>query len=55
METSRNSATSSTTRFDSIEPGSGENSTISQMIADDKFGLKDFELVESSEQRCWRR
>jgi len=33
-----------------IEPGSSANATISQMIADDKFGLKDFELVESSEQ-----
>lgn len=33
-----------------IEAGSSANGTISQMIADDKFGLKDFELVESSEQ-----
>lgn len=33
-----------------IEPGSGANATISKMIADDKFGLKGFTLVESSEQ-----
>jgi len=33
-----------------IEAGSSANATISQMIADDKFGLKDFDLVESSEQ-----
>lgn len=33
-----------------IEAGSSANETISQMIADDKFGLGEFELVESSEQ-----
>lgn len=34
----------------SIEAGSGANATILGMIADDKFGLGGFELVESSEQ-----
>ena len=34
----------------SIEAGSSANATISEMIASDKFGLSDFELVESSEQ-----
>ena len=29
-----------------IEAGSSANATISEMIASDKFGLKDFELVE---------
>lgn len=33
-----------------IEAGSSANGTIAEMIASDKFGLKDFELVESSEQ-----
>ena len=33
-----------------IEAGSSANATISEMIASDKFGLKEFELVESSEQ-----
>jgi glycine betaine/proline transport system substrate-binding protein len=33
-----------------IEAGSSANATISEMIASDKFGLSDFELVESSEQ-----
>lgn len=33
-----------------IEAGSSANATISGMIASDKFGLGDFELVESSEQ-----
>ena len=33
-----------------IEAGSSANATISEMIASDKFGLKDFELVEWSEQ-----
>lgn len=33
-----------------IEPGSSANETITAMIADDRFGLKDFTLVESSEQ-----
>jgi glycine betaine/proline transport system substrate-binding protein len=33
-----------------IEAGSSANATISEVIANDKFGLKDFELVESSEQ-----
>ena len=33
-----------------IEAGSSANTTISEMITNDKFGLKDFELVESSEQ-----
>ena len=33
-----------------IEAGSSANATIAEMIASDKFGLKDFELVESSEQ-----
>jgi len=33
-----------------IEAGSGANATISKMIADDTFGLKGFDLVESSEQ-----
>lgn len=33
-----------------IEAGSSANATISEMIASDKFGLKDFTLVESSEQ-----
>ena len=33
-----------------IEAGSSANATILGMIADDKFGLKDFQLVESSEQ-----
>ncbi len=33
-----------------IEAGSSANATIAKMIDDDKFGLKDFELVESSEQ-----
>jgi glycine betaine/proline transport system substrate-binding protein len=33
-----------------IEAGSSANATISEMIASDKFGLGDFELVESSEQ-----
>ena len=33
-----------------IEAGSSANATISEMIASDTFGLKDFELVESSEQ-----
>lgn len=33
-----------------IEAGSSANATISAMIASDKFGLKDFTLVESSEQ-----
>lgn len=33
-----------------IEAGSSANETISKMIAGDKFGLKDFQLVESSEQ-----
>lgn len=37
-------------RIYGIEAGSSANATISQMIKDDKFGLKDFELVESSEQ-----
>lgn len=34
----------------SIEPGSSANATIGEMIASDKFGLGDFDLVESSEQ-----
>ncbi|TCK31424.1 glycine betaine/proline transport system substrate-binding protein [Ancylobacter aquaticus] len=33
-----------------IEAGSGANATISKMITDDTFGLKGFDLVESSEQ-----
>jgi glycine betaine/proline transport system substrate-binding protein len=33
-----------------IEPGNDGNRLILGMIKDDKFGLKDFELVESSEQ-----
>ncbi|PZQ47525.1 MAG: glycine/betaine ABC transporter substrate-binding protein [Rhodovulum sulfidophilum] len=33
-----------------IEAGSSANATISEMIESDKFGLKDFTLVESSEQ-----
>ncbi|MGR6430123.1 choline ABC transporter substrate-binding protein [Rhizobium sp. PAMB 3182] len=33
-----------------IEPGNDGNRLILDMIKDDKFGLKDFELVESSEQ-----
>lgn len=33
-----------------IEAGSGANATISKMIADNSFGLKGFDLVESSEQ-----
>ncbi|SCW81167.1 choline ABC transporter substrate-binding protein [Ancylobacter rudongensis] len=33
-----------------IEAGSGANATISKMIAEDTFGLKGFDLVESSEQ-----
>ena len=33
-----------------IEAGSSANATISELIATDKFGLGDFELVESSEQ-----
>lgn len=33
-----------------IEAGSSANATISGMIESDKFGLKDFDLVESSEQ-----
>lgn len=33
-----------------IEAGSGANATISKMIADNTFGLKGFDLVESSEQ-----
>lgn len=33
-----------------IEAGSSANATISEAIASDKFGLKDFTLVESSEQ-----
>jgi glycine betaine/proline transport system substrate-binding protein len=33
-----------------IEAGSSANATIAEMIESDKFGLKDFELVESSEQ-----
>jgi glycine betaine/proline transport system substrate-binding protein len=33
-----------------IEAGSSANATISEMIESDKFGLKDFSLVESSEQ-----
>lgn len=37
-------------RLYGIEAGSSANATISQMIKDDKFGLKDFQLVESSEQ-----
>lgn len=37
-------------RIYGIEAGSSANETIAGMIASDKFGLKDFELVESSEQ-----
>lgn len=33
-----------------IEAGSGANNTIAKMIADNTFGLKGFDLVESSEQ-----
>ncbi len=33
-----------------IEPGNDGNRLIQQMIADDAFGLKEFEIVESSEQ-----
>ncbi len=33
-----------------IEPGNDGNRLIQQMISDDAFGLKDFEIVESSEQ-----
>ncbi|MFQ8431715.1 choline ABC transporter substrate-binding protein [Amaricoccus sp. W119] len=33
-----------------IEAGSSANATILEMIQSDKFGLKDFQLVESSEQ-----
>jgi glycine betaine/proline transport system substrate-binding protein len=33
-----------------IEAGSSANATIAEMIAADKFGLGDFDLVESSEQ-----
>jgi glycine betaine/proline transport system substrate-binding protein len=33
-----------------IEAGSSANATIQSMIENDKFGLKDFELAESSEQ-----
>lgn len=33
-----------------IEPGAPANQTIAKMIADDAFGLGDWELVESSEQ-----
>ena len=33
-----------------IEAGSGANNTISKMIAENTFGLKGFDLVESSEQ-----
>lgn len=33
-----------------IEPGAPANQTIAKMIADDKFGLGDWELVESGEQ-----
>ncbi|MDQ0348001.1 glycine betaine/proline transport system substrate-binding protein [Ancylobacter vacuolatus] len=33
-----------------IEAGSGANATISKMITEDTFGLKGFDLVESSEQ-----
>ncbi|HEY5206473.1 MAG TPA: glycine betaine ABC transporter substrate-binding protein [Roseiarcus sp.] len=33
-----------------IEPGSGANGTISEMISDNTFGLSGFKLVESSEQ-----
>ncbi|MBB3773706.1 glycine betaine/proline transport system substrate-binding protein [Angulomicrobium tetraedrale] len=33
-----------------IEAGSGANNTITRMIADNTFGLKGFDLVESSEQ-----
>ncbi|WP_428029384.1 choline ABC transporter substrate-binding protein [Ancylobacter sp.] len=33
-----------------IEAGSGANATISKMITDNTFGLKGFDLVESSEQ-----
>ena len=33
-----------------IEPGNDGNRLILGMIKDDKFGLKGFELVESSEQ-----
>jgi glycine betaine/proline transport system substrate-binding protein len=33
-----------------IEPGNDGNRLILGMIKDDKYGLKDFELVESSEQ-----
>ncbi|MDR6952979.1 glycine betaine/proline transport system substrate-binding protein [Ancylobacter sp. 3268] len=33
-----------------IESGSGANNTISKMIAENTFGLKGFDLVESSEQ-----
>ncbi len=32
-----------------IEPGSGSNRITAKMIADDKFGLKGFQIVESSE------
>jgi len=32
-----------------IEPGSGANRVTAQMIKDNQFGLKDFQLVESSE------
>lgn len=33
-----------------IEPGNDGNRLIQQMISDDAFGLKEFEIVESSEQ-----
>ena len=33
-----------------IEPGNDGNRLVLDLIKDDKFGLKDFQLVESSEQ-----
>ncbi len=36
-------------RIHGIEPGNDGNAVIQAMIRDDRFGLKDFELIESSE------
>ena len=50
MATSRNSKNTLKGKIFGIEPGNDGNRLVLDLIKGDKFGLKDFQLIESSEQ-----